>query len=452
MSAQLSIKPSPKRLSSNAWIMISVGALMLGFAIYAAFNWFEIVEEEILVGAKGEAVTNPYLGLQQFLTASGATLVLTNKSRELELGLSSDSARPTVLILGDRRLAEMTPARVKKMNDWVRAGGHLIVEAEQPALDDPVLAHYAIERKHLVWRKGKFVEVSRKAMEENENSEDAPESRTDENANKNFPTSTEAAPPAMPRGLNASRPPKPRAVKITLADGTPFTARFEPYQNVLLRQLPIAKTEDKRQLVTDREGGRMVEFTDGLGRVTVFSNLDLLTYNNLENNDHAELIWHLVSNSNSIKPRILVALNRQSDGFWRWMMSNAWMVAISGFTLLLFWLWRVMPRMGPMALPEAATRRSLMEHMVAAGAFLAKQNQWQALVDPVRGRFIHHYKRRHPRTMNMSETAFVQYASRHLQIDENQLARLLLVPVASRHEAMMVLRQLIPLFELVSKR
>jgi hypothetical protein len=451
------LQPARKRLSSNTWIIIVASALMLGFAIYAAFNWFEIVEDEVQIGAKGEAATNPYFGLQNFLIASGATIVLSNKSRELALGLSDKIAPPQVLMLGDRRLTEMTPARVDSILNWVRAGGHLIVEAEQPTLEDPVLNRYAIDRKHLVWRKGKFVEVTRKAMAENEEAvENAPESVTDENADKAPPTATEDAPPAVPRGFNALRPPKPRATKITLADGTPFTARFEPYQNVLLLppvpSAPSAKTEAKRQLVKDREGGRLVEIVDGLGRVTVLSNFDLLTFNNLENNDHAELIWHLVSNANRDKPRILVALNKQSDGFWKWMTTHAWMVATSSLVLLLFWLWRVVPRMGPLAVPEAHARRSLLEHMVAAGAFLAKQKQWQALLAPVRSRFIQQYKSRHPRAINMRDADFVQYASRQLQIDENQLARVLFVPVASRHEAMLVLRQLIALFSQLETR
>ena len=159
----------------------------------------------------------------------------------------------------------------------------------------------------------------------------------------------------------------------------------------------------------------MVEFQDGLGRVTVISNFDFMTYLNLENNDHAELIWHLVSNANTIKPSIIVALNRQIDGLWKWLKTHAWMVVVSSIALLLFWLWRVIPRMGPMALPVANGRRSLLEHMVAAGAFLANQKQWQALLDPVRNRFIKQYKYRHPRTMNMSDIDFVKHASRHLQ-------------------------------------
>ena len=443
---------SQSRLSSNAWIIIISSALMLGFAIYATFNWFEIVEDEVQIGAKGEAATNPYFGLQKFLTASGATIVLSNKSRELALGLSDANSPSQVLMLGDRRLSEMTPARVDRILNWVQAGGHLIVEAEQPTLEDPLLARYAIERKHLVWRKGKFVEVTRQAMRKNEDAvDDESKSEGDKNTD-NPPPKSEAEPPIPPRGFRGIKPPQPSATKVTLADSTHFRARFEPYQNVLLLPLPNANAEDKRMLVTDREGGRLVEFADGRGRITVISNLDFLTFNHLENNDHAELIWHLVSNANSVKPRILMALNKQTDGFWKWMTTHAWMVAVSGLVLLLFWLWRVLPRMGPLLLPEAHARRSLLEHMVAAGAFLAKQNQWQALLAPVRSRFIQQFKLRHPRAINMSDAAFVEYASHQLQLDENQIARTLFVPVASRHEAMLVLRQLTPLFSQLATR
>jgi len=450
MNAQLTSGLKKKRLSTNAWVIILVSAVMSACAIYALFNWFEIVEEEMLVGAKGEALTNPYYALQQFLLASGANATLANKSNELDRGLAQPLLPPQVMLLGDRRLTEMTVARVNRINDWVRDGGHLIIEAEQPSLEDRVLAQFAIERNPLVWHKNKLVEIPRKpSAEATETTEDA---NANANAKKNEAQQQWTPANGAHREFDNLRPLGSRPTRITLADGTPFITKFQPYQNVLKLPLPApptATTIDNRRLVTDRDGGRIIEFQEGLGRVTVISNFDFLTYKNLEDYDHAELIWHLISNANSTKPSILVALNRQSEGFWKWLTTHAWMVAISGLVLLLVWLWRVIPRMGPMALPEPTSRRSLLEHMVAAGAFLAKQKQWQALLNPVRAKFIQRYRYRHPRTLNMSDVDFLQHVARHLQVDENQLARLLFVPVATRQEALMVLRQLISLFTIV---
>ncbi|NJR72206.1 MAG: hypothetical protein HC782_03905, partial [Gammaproteobacteria bacterium] len=102
-----------------------MSAVLSAFAVYAAFNWFELVEEEELVGANGEALTNAYFGLQQFLVASGASITLANKSNELDRSLAQTepSLQPRIMLLGDRRLAEMTANRVNKIIDWVRGGG-----------------------------------------------------------------------------------------------------------------------------------------------------------------------------------------------------------------------------------------------------------------------------------------------------------------------------------------
>jgi Domain of unknown function (DUF4350) len=489
-------KPRREPLSKNAWVIIIAAALMLGLGIYAAFNWFQIVDDEVTVGAEGEAATNPYLALERLLVASGSAVTRSNKSGEFDKLLSANSQ--PVMILGDRRLAQMRAERVAQLAAWVQAGGHLIVEAEQPELEDPVLEYWGIDRKRLVWRAGKNVEVDRRkpinedVEEPDESTSPKPDeaSATDGVSNdtsddvKSRPAPADdmpadddkSAPAIAPTNnqlrqdadkpdvdvqpnrdrdgkqtrttrFNFSAKPEAKKTSITLSDGLNFSARFLPYQNVALKKLPaqIRDNTMPRHLITDREGGRMVELGHGQGKVTVISNFDFMTWRSLRVDDHAELIWHLVSEGNSKKPAVVLAVYPQGDGFWTWMTTHAWMVAVSGLVLLLVWLWRVIPRMGPLAPVMTNNRRSLSEHVGAAGRFLAARNQWQSMIQPVRSRVIAQMKRRHPRTAMMSDAEQVRYLSTLMAVNEDDVMRILFIPVASRHECLYAITQLIHL-------
>jgi hypothetical protein len=499
-------KPRREPLSRNAWVIIIAAALMLGMGIYAAFNWFQIVDEEETIGAEGEAATNQYLALERLFLASGSTVTRSNKSVEFDKLLSAN-AQP-VMILGDRRLAQMRAERVAQLAAWVQAGGHLIVEAEQPELEDPVLAYWGIDRKRLVWRAGKYVEVDRrKPIDEdfddvnedakkgaNETTITPPSSNdgkpadgandepADEVKSCKAPTAEDATDDTAPiispnedtnkadaepdkvvkpesknhsRSRNARRnspfdfsaKPEYNATTVTLMDGMSFSARFFAYQNIALLPLP-ARFDNQpldRQLAKDREGGRIVEFNDGLGKVTAISNFDFMVRRSLRHDDHAELIWHLVSEGNSKKPAVMLAVHPQGDGFWTWMTTHAWMVATSALILLLVWLWRVIPRMGPLAPALTNNRRSLSEHVGAAGRFLAARNHWQSMIQPVRSRVIAQMKRRHPRTVMMSDAEKVRYLSKLMAVNEDDMMRILFIPVANRHECLYAIAQLIHL-------
>jgi hypothetical protein len=54
---------------------------------------------------------------------------------------------------------------------------------------------------------------------------------------------------------------------------------------------------------------------------------------------------------------------------WMWLQENAWAALVSLAALLLLGLWRVVPRFGPLAPPEAAAELRLSSHLEASGRF-----------------------------------------------------------------------------------
>jgi hypothetical protein len=472
-----------RQLSREMWVIICTLAALLAFVIYAALNWYEIVDKDRWVDAKGEAVTNPYLALEKFIIASGATAERSTKSSELDLLLqiapvsSQNTAR--ILLLGDRRLAEMRPERVKKIIEWVQAGGRLIVEAEQPYLNDPLLDVWGIDRAKITWRNGALCEqpvkrsprttptdaastlpqrqqVTVDGMDANvgddaeKSGSDARKARTNKENVGSIPVCAEDAPDTNDvQGITPGwPPPQSQAPRfVTLGDNTKFRVRFMPYQNLRLgtpihdiATLTVAPSE--RKLITDRQGGRVVEFSEGQGRVTVVSNFDFMTYRYLREHDGAELIWHLLTRDGADKPHVVLAIYRQGEGLWKWLADHAMMVVISALAMLLFWLWHIVPRFGSLVTSGVAVRRSFTTHIVASAVFLQKRGQWMAMITPLRETVMSELRRRHPRVAAMSDVDKVRYLANLLALDEDRITRLMLIPISSHSEALAAIAEL----------
>ncbi len=489
-------RPPGKRWSANTWLMIAIGALLFGFGVYAAINWFQIVDDEEWVGVSGEALTNPYLALERFFAAKGINPTKINKTSNIEALTVPTPETPQVLMLGDRRLAQMNAARVAYIADWVRRGGYLIVEAEQSYLDDPLLKIWGADRRRLVWKNGQYIERNRVKKEDGEaddsvvdddedattdakqNAKPRTEPPQSDEATDNKKSSTpspsdkqrKAAPPVRelevdPNGQSGRSPfrannkitPDQSASRIVLMDKTgeraAFAAKFSAYQNIYLEP-EDSKTVKlaERRLLQDQIGGRIAQIRDGLGRVTIISNFDFMTLRELAEEDNAELIWYLVSDNNRIKPKLFLALKDKHASFGEWLTDHAWMVLISSLVLLALWIWRVVPRFGPLLPATSTTRRSMVEHLQAAGGFLVKHKQWDAIVTPARERFMHILRRQHPRISLMSPVDQPEYIARLTNASAADVQRVLFGQVHTLRDVLFILAGVLKLTNQLANR
>lgn len=444
----------PRHLfSRRTWSWILVGVVLLAAALFAASRWIEVVEETEWVGVKGEAATNPYLALERLLAVKGANTVRAAKSDQLDLQLRKPEVG--VLLLGANRLPSMTPERVDAIGAWVEQGGRLVIEAERPLFGDPLLARWSIARKPLVWRGGKYAEVDKAGSGPSVENPAAPD-----NADEAEPQSPQEY-VVKPRNEARNRPlpitpgqwvqPQAQASQIRLADGTSFKAIFYAFQNLLVTPAnPSGQVATNpgatAEVAHDRLGGRIVQMQVGRGHVTAISNFDFVQWKELGKADHAELIWHLLTGGET-KPAgqattMLLMLQPSTIGLGSWLREHAWMVLLSVAVLLFCWIWHVLPRFGPLLPPVLPPRRSLREHIRAAGGWLASRSEWMVLVTPVRARFWARLAHRHPRTALMSDVERLDYAARLCGLTLNETRRLLMAKVDSRRECLYVIRWL----------
>ena len=319
----------------SAWRFVLLITPLAAALLYVALNWYTFVDEPIWVNAGKEARENPYLAYTRLLARMGTPPLTPTAAAALD----APPERGT-LVIADRRLAYMTPDRVRKIAAWVERGGHLVADTEDNGIDDPLLDAFGIERV--------------------------------------FPKPEDAAKGPRPAGPRAFSRATPTAVTIDWPElGKPLHVRM---------RAGVLSLRDTRVHTDDREariGSEVVALSvaHGQGRVTTFQTIEYLRNGAIGDLDHAEFGWRLASNG-----PVMLFLRIQSPPFLEWLWRDAWTVVLAAALLLLLWLARIIPRFGPLAPEPPPARRSLLEHVVATGRYLWSRGQGAYLLDALRER------------------------------------------------------------------
>lgn len=423
------------KLSRTNVLWAVFGLLVAGAVVYMAVNWYEIEDDEQWIGMQGEARTNPYLAMERTLDAMGAKLEKVQGSAEWESALKQ-TPKGSTLLLGDRRLVRMTPARVRAIREWVQAGGNLIVEAEQPKFDDPLLASYGIGHVGLRWTSKGWVERRERNKGEPEEDRELPFPLDPESLGEEMDNESELA-----RKLREVLRQKDKS-RIVFADGRGFDVVFQPYQNLRTRNVT-----EGADVITDKIGPRVIQLTDGAGRVTAISNFDFMTRRQIAENDHAEFVWHMVATQNAknaarAPPRVLLALRDAEGGLWKWLTQHAWMVLIAVAALLILWIARIVQRFGPLLPAPSLDRRSLAEHFRALGRFVANEDGWPQLAHAARERFLKRLYRERPGLSRAGKETLLATLEKLSGMGVARIERSLIAPVQDKRTFTEVVRSL----------
>lgn len=312
----------------------------VAFVLYAALNWYEVDERKVRTGLSQEAARDPWLALGRFLPRMGVATELTQASSRL-----AQPPEGGVLVLGGARLAFMTPERIRALDAWVRRGGHLVAVSERWGVDDPLLEHYGLERH-----------VPPEAKD--------PDARAKPKSRR-IPAPDDAIAQVTWPGVE-----RPLRVRM-FGPGLVFSEDGDTPADV------VTSTLDGKIALTT--------FPSGKGRVTFAKDLGFLSNAAIGKLDHAELAWRLAGGSSGSGP-VTLFLRAQSPSLWEWLREHAWTVLVAGMLLTLAWLARIIPRFGPLVPAPPPIRRSLLEHLRAAGRYTWARGDAMVLVDALRDR------------------------------------------------------------------
>jgi len=244
--------------------------------------------------------------LRHFLAAERLAQRMGWNARELR-SLPELDALPAggVLLVPGRRQA-LDAGRMAEILRWVERGGHLIAEAELLGVPDPLLDLLGVARAR-----------------------------------------------ANPTG-------KPLRIEI------PWTGRMlsaSLYDGMVLD----ASAKDIRLLAGLPQAARLASFGHGRGAVSVATSLQFARNRAIGSEDHAELLWHLLS----LTPgrELLVYFRPERLSLWGFLTEHALAALAATALVLALWLWSIMPRFGPVAPDAPPGRRRLLDHLRASGRY-----------------------------------------------------------------------------------
>lgn len=381
------------------WITVAVlSLLVLGtLAFHALFEEVPTTRHE---GAQAEARRNPYLALERFLQRMQRPLTRNNDAALL------DRLPPGgVLLLDANRRAHLTPARLDKLLDWVAAGGYVIATPEWRGTD-LLLAHFDLD----------YLSEREAAEAVDEDEEEA------------------AKPPRRPPKAQA-KPPETIEVRVP-GYAKPLQLRFLNGNLVSGEQAPAWGVEHEEW------GASILHFSHGKGHVTILP-IQHFNNHNVGKHDAAELLWVLLQTYAPAKDAPITLMTRlHLPTLGEWLAGPGHPLLIAGLLLLLLWLWRAIPRFGPIAPAPEPNRRQLREHLTAIGRYVWRAGGLRHWLRLARDAFFKRLALRQPAIAQLPPERLAEALARLTQRPPALVAGALYGPADSMHDFTLAMRTL----------
>jgi hypothetical protein len=142
---------------------------------------------------------------------------------------------------------------------------------------------------------------------------------------------------------------------------------------------------DKKQY--GKNGDHIIQINIGQGRLIFLSDNEFLKNNNLDKNDHAYFLAHLVQGRSERgvqnRSKIWLLYSNNMPSLLSVIWNNACCFVVCFFILLLLCILRLNLKSGPLIPVNNNTRRNLMEHLEALGNFLFKLDKGAEMLKKV---------------------------------------------------------------------
>jgi hypothetical protein len=303
---------------------------------------------------------------RQFLAAERFVERMGWKASEIRSLPELDSPPAGGVLLLPNGRQALGGERLGTILGWVAHGGHLIAEAEARGVPDPLFD---------------LLEVARE----------------------------DAKPVTKP--LVAELPRSGRRLTVWL----PGTMKL------------VAPPDDE---IRFRVAEQLLSFGHGDGLITVASTLNFARNRAIGSNDHAELLWHVLSQTPARE--LVVFFRPERLSLWGFLKDNAAPALAALALLLALWLWSIMPRFGPVAPDAPPGRRRLLDHLRASGRYYWARGLRSRLVVAARDAALRRLARAQPDFASMGAAERVQRLASLAAISREEAARFLSAAGAMR--------------------
>ncbi len=274
-------------------------------------------------GHKGKARINPYLAAERLLEGAGQEVIQRPGWPDLE------GDRPATLFLPASVLS--AEGYVRSIREWVRLGGHAVVFLEGG------------EAYHNDWSNAGFL------------------------PQEGIPEACRAWLEGAGFRLEFDAGDKSSADEVE-AGGEDYEVFIESHHRVAAGR---------------GDPGQLASTGSGEGRITVLGHARPLRNRWIGDYDHAALLFQL----NEMSPYYgsVMFVRNASLSFWRMLWQHAWPALVGVVLLTVFWLWKSLPRFGPLDShdgPEVS--RAYDHHLEALGAFHWRLDRGEGMLQPIR--------------------------------------------------------------------
>ncbi|MBW2240930.1 MAG: DUF4350 domain-containing protein [Deltaproteobacteria bacterium] len=373
-------------MTRNRWTAV-VAAVVLAAASALFFTCFERRTEAKYRGSSFEAQQNPYLAWQLLLERMGHEVKILEGPGDFSRGFPDVSA---TIFYPARRLT-LGKERSERLLDWVEAGGHLWVTTWTLWDDEDRRPDFLLDPLGVRQFATDAPTEGDEAQTEPTTSESEPDDVQEEAAEDDGEEGA-SAPDSM---ANAWPGVRWDEVELSFGQGeNRYTAYFD-------RDFWL-ETPDVEPVAAIRgeTGAHLVRVQHGLGFVTVVTDDYLIRNDGLGNVDHAEVALRLLLRKGRGPQLVWILPVENWPGFLGLVRKHGWAVLMAGSVWLLAWAWRAGRRFGPLILEKPPVRRSLLEHIEAAGHLLARGRR-DVLVEAARDALGDELRARRPGWLRM---------------------------------------------------
>ena len=357
----------------GTWIGV---VLLLAGASALFFRACEKRSSELYTGFQGEARSNRYLAAQRLLEAMGTDVTVIDNIEGLD---ELPDPRATLMVPVSRN-ETWSQERGAAALDWVRSGGHLVTVTWSLWDDEERAPDFILDPLGI-----------RQYMRASSDDEEDPEGHGEEG-------------PDEAVVAHAHFDDRDEALEIS----------FDPWFYLLLDGREAAWS------IRDNYGAHLLSVAEGLGHVTVTTDDYYLANETIGGHDHAELLWRAAHRFGH-DGGVWLLIGASYPTAWELIWRHGWMIVISAALLAVAWVWARMHRFGPVLPDEPTGRRSLMEHIEAAGRFQLRHRGERDLLAAGRQAVLARVRERHPGWLSLSPRELHARFARHSGIPRERI-------------------------------
>lgn len=329
-------------------------ALLLAVGLIASYvlGKLEPYEDVVEHGPAPEVASSPYLAAEHFLRKLG---IAAHHAEGLEVLDGLPSEGQTLMLLADR--GNMTPRQVERVLQWTANGGHLLFIAErlwdeeEGKSGDLLLDLLGIQQ------------YMSDELDDEETSEAQAENEQDEEH--------EAYPQLTKLYLENEQAPAYIA----------FDTDYHLYD-----------AQNRAHAWANSEAAtHLLQLYHGDGLITVLSDPWIWQNRNINEYDHAWLLWYLSQDS-----AVTLLYYADSDGLARLLLRHFPLALLVLALLIIATLWHVGVRHGPLQAPASRARRQLEEHLRGSADFLLRRSGQHSLLKGLQQDINRRARRRYP--------------------------------------------------------